>query len=143
MKWNVIFPAVALLLLASCTNKQRSSAEMPDGPYCFTYIMSLDTISLNINVTGSEFSGSMRYGFYEKDQSNGTITGKIKGNRLIGEYDFTAEGMESVSEIIFEKRGDELYVGFGEMEDKEGKMVYIDPDKLNFETFVLKKADCK
>lgn len=85
----------------------------------------------------------MDYKFFEKDNSHGTISGKVEGDKIIGDYKFSSEGSESVSEIIFLVNGDNLQVGFGEMEEKDNRFVYKDPENLKFDTFILTEVDCR
>ncbi len=135
---------ISILFIAACGTKQKSiPSAFSEGAHCYRYVLSFDTISMQIQINGDRFSGSMDYQFFEKDQSHGTISGTIAGDKLIGDYKFSSEGTESVSQIIFKKNTDDLQVGFGEMEEKDGRLVYKDTASLKFETFILNEIPCK
>ncbi len=143
MNYKMIIFATALFVM-SCKQKNNSlKPAFPDGKYCFVYTLSYDTISLDINVKDAQVSGTMNYIFFEKATSHGTISGHLTENRLIAKYTSTDEGMDYSSEIIFLISDGELNVGFGEMENKEGNLVYKDTSTLKFETFALRPYDCK
>lgn len=141
MKFTVI---ISILFIAACSGKQKTKSSLfEDGDHCYQYVLSLDTISMQIHINGNQFTGKMDYQFFEKDQSHGTISGKIEGDKIIGDYKFSSEGLESVSQIIFKKQENDLMVGFGEMEEKDGRFIYKDPENLRFETFILGEINCK
>ena len=141
---SFLIAILSVLTFASCADKQKTKPSLfEDGDHCYQYVLSFDTISIQIHITGNQFTGKMDYQFFEKDQSHGTISGKIEGDKIIGDYKFSSEGMESVSQIIFKKQENDLMVGFGEMEEKDGRFIYKDPENLRFETFILGEINCK
>lgn len=68
----------------------------------------------------------------------------MKGDTLIVDYTFDSEGSESVREVVFLKRNNQLIEGFGDVEEKDGKTVFKDKSKLIFgNSIVFKKVDCQ
>ena len=80
---------------------------------------------------------------FEKDKNNGIFEGELHGDTLIAEYTFTSEGKESIRQVAFLKKGNQLFEGFGDMEDKNGKMMFKNISTLKFgESMVFNKTDC-
>src|SRR5690349_153814 len=96
------FVAILTLFVFSCKNKKQVvEAALPDGKYCFEYNLSFDTIRANIDIKNSVVSGTMRYIFFEKDNSAGTLNGKIEGDKITAVYDAASSGGRLKTEIIF------------------------------------------
>lgn len=111
---------------------------------CYAYIKGKDTIMATLTTEGDKVSGNLAYKFFEKDKSSGAFAGTVKGDTIIGEYNFAAEGSQSVREVVFLKKNNSLIEGYGDIEDKNGKVVFKDKSKLKFtESLVLDKTDCK
>jgi hypothetical protein len=88
-------------------------------------------------------SGALNYDIYEKDKNSGTILGTMKDNLLVADYTFLSEGKISVRQVVFKKSGSTLVGGVGEMEEKDGRMVFKDMGKLDFSTpVILAEVDC-
>jgi len=86
----------------------------------------------------------LSYSLFEKDSNKGTISGEVKGDTILAEYNFDSEGMRSTREVVFLKRDRKLYEGFGEVEEKNGKTVFKDRSKLKFgDAIVFSLTDCK
>jgi len=163
MKPLILIPAFLTIVVASCTNENKSkqagdSAEViavdttftathpkKSSSDCYVYIKNRDTASLKINIDGEELTGELDYKLFEKDSNKGKIAGEMKGDTIIAEYTFDSEGMRSVREVVFVKKDDgNLYEGTGEVMEKGGKMVFKDRSALKFNpTMVFTKADCK
>ena len=110
---------------------------------CYSYTKNRDTATLKINAENEELTGNLAYRLYEKDSNKGTIAGEIKGDTIIAEYIFDSEGMRSVREIVLLKKDGKLYEGYGEVEEKSGKMVFKDRSKLKFgDAIVFSKTEC-
>jgi len=146
MKSSILLLIAITGLLTACQNKSPeqkidSLATAPDtaavvDKACYAYIKNKDTASLSLKKAGNAVSGELDYNFYEKDKNSGTITGMIKGDTILADYTFNAEGTSSVREVIFIKKGDQLAEGYGPMEDKGGKTVFTDKAKIKFGDFV-------
>ena len=96
-----------------------------------------DTASLTLKIAGEEITGDLSYSLYEKDSNKGTIAGEIKGDTIIAEYDFNSEGVRSIREIVFLKKGDKLYEGYGEAETKGMKTMFKNRAQLNFKDGII------
>jgi len=111
---------------------------------CYQNILNKDTTDLQLTITGNNMvTGQLTYNRFEKDDNKGDITGEKKGDTLFAFYTFQSEGMRSVREVIFLKKDNALVEGFGDLEDKNGRVVFKDRSKLKFEGGGLKLVDCK
>jgi hypothetical protein len=111
---------------------------------CYRGILGKDTTDLQLAITGGNtVNGQLRYNRSEKDDNNGSITGEKKGDTLFAFYTFQSEGMSSVREVVFVKKGNALVEGFGEVEDKNGRVIFKDRSKLKFEGEGLQVVECK
>lgn len=136
-----------LLLLLACTNPDRKPADKA-GPAtslvnCYRYINNQDTVVLKLITVGENMTGTLVYNFFEKDRNEGTIQGYIKDGVLLADYNFRAEGMQSLRQVAFKKTGDDYTEGYGEMDMSGEKMRFANTDSLDFSTgIVLKPFDC-
>ncbi|RYG11970.1 MAG: hypothetical protein EOO07_19775 [Chitinophagaceae bacterium] len=93
--------------------------------------------------SGNVTSGKLNYKLKEKDSNTGTIKGEMRGDTLLAEYTFNSEGTQSVRQVAFIKKGDQLLEGFGDVEQKDGKMVFKNTPKLTYgQSIVFEKVDC-
>lgn len=142
MKKSILLVAAIAGFLSACQTKTPeqkidSLATAPDttvttNKTCYAYINNKDTVSLSIVKVGNSFTGMLDYNLYEKDKNTGTIAGLIKGDTIIADYTFNAEGTSSVREVAFLKKGDQLVEGYGEMKEKDGKTVFTDVKTIKF-----------
>lgn len=106
-------------------------------------IFNRDTVTLHLEVNNNKVTGNMVYNLFEKDKNSGVIAGQMKGDTLLAEYTFMSEGLNSVREVAFLKKENNLIEGFGEMVEKDGKLVFNNTSALNFENkIILVKEDC-
>lgn len=111
---------------------------------CYAYIKNGDTAKLTFMTSGDITTGELIYKLAEKDSNKGIIKGKMYGDTLLADYTFNSEGKESVRQVAFVKRGDDLLEGFGDVEQKDGKMVFKNTKTLTFgQSIVFKKVDCQ
>jgi len=163
MKKSLILLSGIVLLASACNNTKTDSKVSdstsvtsvdttltPSVPAqakvtdCYIYTKNRDTIKLKLNTENEELTGDLSYNLFEKDSNKGTIAGEIKGDTIIAEYTFNSEGMQSIREIVFLKKGGKLYEGFGDIEEKSGKTVFKNRAKLKFEdAIVLSLTECK
>lgn len=111
---------------------------------CYTFVKDKDSAALSMDYSGTNVTGTLNYNLYEKDKNNGTIAGIIKGDTIIADYTFNAEGTKSVRQVAFLKKGNQLLEGFAEVEENNGKVIFKDPGSLKFESkyIVFKQVDC-
>lgn len=110
---------------------------------CYQYIKNSDTAKLSFMTSGSITTGELSYHFAEKDSNKGIIKGEMRGDTLVADYTFSSEGKESVRQVAFLKKGDQMLEGFGEVLEKNGKMVFKDLHALKFgQPIIFEKTDC-
>lgn len=154
MKNRILIFAVASVFFASCKEKTEEQVvtekemEQPEvvvsAKDCYLYVKGKDTVKMAlVTANGNNVSGDLVYNFYEKDKNSGTVSGMFKGDTLYADYTFQSEGMSSVRETVFIKKGNTLVEGFGEISEKDNKQVFKDKKALKFDgTIVLEKVDC-
>ncbi|MDR2272113.1 MAG: hypothetical protein LBF27_14500 [Sphingobacterium sp.] len=107
----------------------------------YQYLKNGDTISLTIAIDGNKVHGDLSYNWKEKDRNRGHIDGILKDSILLADYSFSSEGQESVRQVAFKLRKDRAVEGYGEMEEKSGKMSFVAPDKLTYDDkFILENV---
>lgn len=110
---------------------------------CYAYMSKKDTAFMHINIADSIVTGNLKYALFEKDSNDGKLNGKLKGDTLLADYKFVSEGVESVREVVFLKKGKDWLEGFGEVEEKAGSVVFKDKTKLKFQKGLLfKMTEC-
>ncbi len=68
----------------------------------------------------------------------------MKGDTLFAEYKFMSEGTESIREVAFLKKENDFVKGYGDSEEKNGKMIIKNKSGLNFNNnLILKKGACE
>ena len=111
--------------------------------FCYTYIKNKDTASITLMSSGPITTGELTYNLFEKDKNVGIFEGELHGDTLIAEYTFSSEGKESVRQVAFLKKGTQLFEGFGEVEEKNGKTMFKNVAGLTFgKSMVFDKVDC-
>ncbi|MGC4034804.1 MAG: hypothetical protein QM764_02510 [Chitinophagaceae bacterium] len=152
MKSFIVLPLI-VLISSSCNNNTTtnnntetdSSAGKPatSKTECYFYTNNKDSVTLRFTVSDHSVSGDLEYKFSGKDMNQGVIQGEMRGDTLLADYEFKSEGIVSVREVAFLKKGDAYAEGYGEAEDKDGKMVFKNVAGLTYsDTVVLKKINC-
>ncbi len=112
------------------------------------YASNGDTISLNLQNSPTETSGTLDILPYEKDSRMGTISnGKMSGDNLFALFTSSQEGQDSECEIAFLKNGEDYIFSndiYGESNYQYNKDYtkgkFIDKTKIKFDGEVLKKV---
>jgi hypothetical protein len=112
--------------------KQQSNAQQILTA-CYSDISPKDSVILRIIQKGDSVSGTLFIQIEGKDRNTGTIQGIIKGDTLTADYSFMSEGMQSVREEVFLKRGNALVPGYGPIKEKDGKMIFVNMGSLTFD----------
>ncbi len=111
---------------------------------CYVYTSAKDTVNLHLQISGNIVTGDLAYNYFAKDKNTGTIQGNMKGDTLFAEYKFMSEGTESMREVVFLKKGNDFVEGYGDAEEKNGKMIFKNTSGLNFNNnLILKKVACE
>lgn len=109
---------------------------------CYEYITDGDNVKMEITrIDGNDVTANLLYAYAEKDKNDGTFSGKINDDKLIGTYTFMSEGKQSIRDVAFKVEKDQIVEGFGDLDEAGTK--FIDKDKLNYNaTTPWKKVDC-
>lgn len=111
---------------------------------CYAYVKGKDTAKLTLITTGIVSTGELSYKWFEKDSNMGSIEGEMRGDTLIANYTFNSEGMQSVRQVVFLKRGSQLLEGFGEVEEKNGRTQFKNISQVDFtQPITFEEVACK
>lgn len=112
--------------------------------FCYAYVKDKDTANLTFMSSGNITTGELSYSLFEKDKNKGIIKGEMRGDTLIADYTFNSEGIESIRQVAFLKKGDQLLEGFGDVEERNGKTLFKNTSTLTFgNSMVFEKVNCK
>ncbi len=103
-----------------------------------------DSVTLSLTINETNVTGDLVYKIEGKDNNSGTFAGTINGDTLIGDYNFMAEGIQSTRQVAFLLKDNMAIEGYGDAEEKSGKMIFKNPSSLYFGKGIsMKKIDCK
>ena len=142
-KKSILIPIVTIFIFSSCNNspkqpdKKEESITKIQAKNCYIFTSEKDSVFMDINVEGNLVNGNLVYKLFQKDLNKGTIQGSMKGDTLIATYKFISEGTESVREVAFLKKGNTFIEGFGDVEEKNGGMVFKITNSLNFNSIII------
>lgn len=142
-----------LLLLAGCKKKEEALPEeltpganenAAPSKQCYLYVNVRDTIKLTIQESHNHASGRLQFKNFEKDSSDGTLSGTFLGDTLFADYTFRSEGMMSVRQMAFLRQKGTLIVGTGELEEVGNKQVFKDAQNISFQSnIILRRVGCE
>lgn len=120
----------------------RMTIQIPESG-CYANISGRDTVRLKVETFPNVVTGTLVYNFFEKDKNTGEIEGRLTGDTLLADYTFTSEGIRSTRQVIFLIRDSVAIEGYGDVEEKDGKMVFKDISKIDFSKGMkLTKVSC-
>ena len=147
---NTSIIALSLAIFTSCnTEKKQESTTQTEvqttqTETCYQHTKDSSTIKLNLKINGNIATGDLIYEYYQKDRSAGKIKGELKSDTLLANYTFVSEGVESEREVVFLKTIDGWVEGYGEIDDKDGKVIFKNKNTITFANdVVLKKTTCQ
>ena len=150
MSFKFLFLSAIISLVLSCNSEPKESPtvnvtpSMLSSTNCYRLTNNKDTLVLKTSLINDTVSGTLSYNYYQKDKNHGKIEGVMKGDLIIADYIFFSEGVQSIREVAFKKMGDNFIEGYGEVEEKNGKTIFKNPNSLTFnQTVVLHKIDCE
>jgi hypothetical protein len=155
MKKVIIASLVLTGFFVSCKNEKTDEkipsvheevvVEVTVSEECFLGVLKKDSVSMTLNIKGDQVSsGKLSYKFFEKDKNEGALIGEVKGDTLIADYTFMSEGVSSVRQVAFLKKGNTYTEGYGDIEENNGKTIFKNTKLLKFDgKIVLSKVDCK
>ena len=150
------FLIISLLCIASCNttetknadnkkdsgvNKTNEVASLLQG--CYIMTEKKDTATIQLTINGSIVSGKLNYNLFMKDRNTGEINGVVADSLFILNYTFRSEGMNSVREVVFKIKGNELFEGFGDIIEEKNGVSFKDITKLRYNTIPFVKVSCK
>jgi hypothetical protein len=160
-KYISLFIPLAIFII-SCNSKSRETyidttfvqnetVEVPVAMYttakistCYLGIIKKDTVSLKLSIFGDSVKGNLTYHYYEKDSNIGIISGRLASDTLFAKYKFRSEGVESEREVVFLTKNNIVKEGYGDVEEKNGVVVFKDKSKLNFsKSLALQNVECE
>ena len=152
MKSSCSFVLVVFLAIASCTNTEQQTTRkdsltgtdtLPRDTVvvidtvlsgCYSMMVNRDTASLQMQVKGSQATGSISYDLDGKDRNDGTFEGEVMNDRLTGWYLFRSEGLMSVRQVAFRIGNGYLWPANGEVMVRNDSTFFKDISKLNFDS---------
>ncbi|MGY3055185.1 hypothetical protein ACVWYG_003398 [Pedobacter sp. UYEF25] len=148
--------SVILFSIVSCTNNPKSEQESSTNQEvvtsknsdqanlqlgCYQYAEKGDLINMEITELGEKVTANLNIAYAEKDANKGKFVGRLTGDKLIGNYTFNSEGVESVRQVAFLVNNNQLFEGYGEMGADGTK--FKDIRTIKYPTNMpLKKVDC-
>lgn len=134
-KWLLI---LAMGSFSACQNNTSNTTDEENitsvvtKQNCYTYTKNRDTANLTVISSGHIVTGELRYQLFEKDSNKGLIKGEMRGDTLVADYNFESEGVNSVRQVVFLHKDNKLLEGFGEVVERDGKMVFKNIAQLKF-----------
>ena len=158
MKQSMLLSIILTIFTVSCNNHSQKSDQkvivgdsskttenkiMIPVSSCYSSRLNKDTVRLKVEVFEHVITGMLSYHFHEKDSNNGDIEGQFKGDTLVADYSFISEGIRSVRQVVFLIKDSTATEGYGEMEEKNGKMFFKNLNELVFgKGIILHKGEC-
>jgi len=151
---SAILIAVSFIACTSNSTDSKSRSSEPkdslvattaggNGQRCFMKQEAGDTFRLKANIANAQVNGELSYHFREKDSNSGTIVGTMIGDTLIADYTFQSEGQTSIRQVAFLLSPEAATEGYGDLEEKDGKLVFKNRSGITFEKgLMLKKSIC-
>jgi hypothetical protein len=128
---------------ATSVNAQTGTSATIITPSCYALQTSNNLVLLKLNTVRPTVSGHLTYAIMGKDKNEGTISGIMRGDTLLANYNFMSEGKQSVRQVAFLKKGDAFIEGYGDSEQKGDSMIFSKTDTLNFNgTMILEQVPC-
>ena len=115
-----------------------------NGTHCFSYFDNKDSIVLSLTINGKSVTGRLLYSLHEKDINEGTIKGRFFGDTLLADYSFASEGVQSVRQVAFLRKGNVFQEGYGSTIEKNGRLLFANLSQVSFSgNNILLPVNCK
>ncbi len=142
------------IVLIACNNasdkSMNSSVSLVDSiqsstnHYCYENAAGTDSVSLHIDLVGTDVSGELLYAIRGKDRNEGSVHGEWFGDTLLLDYMYQSEGSLSSRQVVFLKQDSLLVEGYGASEEIEGKLRFVNRAELSFGQGIrLKEVNCE
>ena len=141
------------IVLIACNNASdksvNSSVSLVDSiqtstnHYCYENAAGTDSVSLHIDLVGTDVSGELLYAIRGKDRNEGSVHGEWFGDTLVLDYMYQSEGSLSSRQVVFIKQDSLLVEGYGTSEEVDGKLRFVNRTQLSFGSGIkLKEVNC-
>jgi len=124
----------------SAATQSSEKATASSDTLCFRQILSRDTTTLQLVISGNQATGYLDSNPYEKDRARGPFQGTVKENQIQVDWKRSGEGTTQPYTLDLRMNGDSLSWLEGERIEQQGKWVLKDP-KAGY-AYVLTKIDC-
>jgi hypothetical protein len=112
-------------------------------PSCYALQTSNNLILLQLNTVRPTVSGHLTYDIMGKDKNDGTISGILRGDTLLADYNFISGGKHFVRQVAFLRKGDAFVEGYGDLKQQGDRTVFANTDTLDFNgAMILEKVPC-
>ena len=109
---------IAVITIIACNKKTETSetthevSEESTKHICYAHLENKDTVTMALTIQDKTVSGELTYKIFEKDRNYGQFNGTISGDTIVAEYQFQSEGVTSVREVKFLRKGTMLVEGY-------------------------------
>ena len=110
-------------------------------PGCYEYNKDGNNVKMEITKVADEVTGNLNTAYSGKDSNKGTFVGKLKGDKLIGNYTFDAEGKSNSREVAYQVKDNQLTEGYGDLDESGTKFKDVNAIKYS-STMPLVRVDC-
>jgi hypothetical protein len=132
--WMKIIIGFAIIaLLAFFFFNQRHTTKTASSSIVGCYVAQIDKNVYTLRIQGQNsatVTGILHYDNFQFDDSSGTFSGTFENNILLGDYSFTAEGMDSIRQLIWKRSDNDFIQGFGDYNTIDGREIFSDPTKI-------------
>lgn len=101
---------------------------------CYEMTLKKDSAFLDLTVDDTLVKGALTFNLFEKDRNTGTVQGVLRNDKIFADYTFQSEGVTSVRQIILQIKDGTLLQAYGDLKEKNGKLIFIDPENLQYQT---------
>ena len=101
-----------------------------------------DQAAIEINQDNNDITGFFSRVPDEKDGAYGILKGINLKGLILAEYSYTIEGSIQTEDVQFRSENETLIEGIGELIDAKGKLIFKNPDGIEWGD-VYTKTDCK
>ena len=130
------------------TDTKEVLTEKPTNTECYKALYEQDTLDLKINtLKNGEINGTMEMKVFNMPNKIGEIAGKYSGDTLFVSYTFTEGTNKEITyknPMAFLKRGNELILGNGKIENSMGASYFVKGSPIDFDRVKYKftAVDC-
>lgn len=101
----------------------------------------VDSLVVQLDITGELVNGRYEWLPQEKDHMTGSFTGHLENGLVTALYSYATEGISGKQEVLFKLEATGLRIGSGDMVEDQGFSVFRDPSKAVFGPLVP-QVDC-